>query len=156
MVAGKNRARDQAIFTEHALGDSPQEIGERHGLSVARVYQVIAAQRALTPARTQDELRQDLMVQLNALRREAHRIAMSDPLPVYAPKTSLLTGLGDEDDGSVLTPVIGADYSGQLGAMKVTVAIANRIAKMHGLDSERVETAGTVRYELVGVDPDDI
>jgi hypothetical protein len=152
-MAAKNVARDQAIFRDYALGASVPVLAMAHSLTENRVYQIIAAQRALVPHRTADDLRMDLTVQLNELRAAAHEIALSGPLPVHAPKSAVLVPEGSED---ILTPVIGADYSGQLTAMRTIERIAQRIAKMYGLDTEKVETSGTVRYELVGVDTDEL
>lgn len=152
-MASKNIARDQAIFREHALGASVSSLSAQYGMTETRIYGILAAQRALVPTRTASDLRQDLTVQLNELRAAAHEIALSGPLPVHAPKSAVLI---PEDSDDILTPVIGADYSGQLTAMRTVERIAQRLAKMYGLDTEKVETSGTVRYELVGVDTDEL
>jgi hypothetical protein len=49
------------------------------------------------------------------------------------------------------------DYSGRLNALKTAAMIDAQMAKRFGLDApEKRELSGQVRYEIVGVDDDDL
>lgn len=49
------------------------------------------------------------------------------------------------------------DYSGRMQAIKLAGEQARELRKMLGIDAaEKVELSGSVRYELVGIDPEDL
>jgi hypothetical protein len=50
-----------------------------------------------------------------------------------------------------------ADDGPKLAAIQVALRVRESYRRLHGLDSEtKVNLSGSVRYEVVGVDPDDL
>jgi hypothetical protein len=145
-MVSRNPERDREIFRAFCLGEQVDVLAERHALTVSRIRQVVAVQRGRLPGMSAAETREELKVQLDDLRRQLHAIV--DSPPAIAEREY-------DDEGRVTA--VKLDHSGRIAAARQIVAVQNRMAKMLGLDSpEQVEATTTVRYELVGVDPEEL
>ena len=141
--------RSQEIYNRWAIwGETQQQIGEKFGLTQARVSQIIKAWRGRNP-----EVREDLAAQSIAMLKELRQrqFALAEQIKTGAPVAVGKDGNKlYEDDG---TPV--RDYSGYLKALAEVRATDAQIAKRMGLDApDRLETSQTVRYVIEGVDGD--
>lgn len=141
----RNPDRDRAIFKAYCCGTHQDDLAAEYGLSYTRINQIIALQRGKLPSMTSAQLREELKVQLDDVRRQLHTILDHEPSAKYE----------YGEDGEVAS--IEWDQSARIQAARQIVAVQNRLAKMLGLDSpEQVHAETTVRYELVGVDPEEL
>ncbi len=126
---------------------SQARIGEKFGVSVQRVSQILAEFRAGLPEIDRAAMiRQSLELQADVVRR-AYELVEMEGAPVTAGK-----------DGEVVrdpeTDQVVRDYSGRLAALKLALAADAELRKLMGTDSAtKVESTATVRYEIEGLDP---
>ncbi len=146
-----NTDRDLEIF-EHVvvLRWSHQATAEKFGLTHQRVSQIVAKQRAEMPPTDLAEMRLRVLDTYERMLREAWSLAGREGAPLTAGKDGCV--VIDPESGGVVR-----DYGGRLAALKMVADIQRDTRKLLGLDAaEKIELGGAVRYELVGVDPDDL
>lgn len=157
----EQRKRNEEIWTCYAVkGWQMPKIAEHFGISRQRVSQIIAEKRKELGPYLAEEMTQQSMTFLRAVQEKAWEIAEMAGAPVAVGK-----------DGTILTepcdcmapevcghpPKVVRDYSGRLNALRLAHDIDKSVRKLHGLDApEKREMSGNVRYEIVGVDDDDL
>ncbi len=128
-------------------------IAQEFGISQQRVSLVIAAVREIRAAEIADRQAMQLksFETLDEISQRAMELAekIKDGAPVAVGK-----------DGNILYDKEGnevRDYSGYLAALKAVREFDAETAKRFGLSApDKVETSGTVRYEIVGVPTEDL
>jgi len=149
--AGRDGGRDAELYRRWAVyGWTQAKIAEHFGLSLDGVNDGIRRYReGLDPAdkREMIDASIELLKEVNA---RALEIADMAGAPVAVGKDG--TVLVDPDTGLVVR-----DYSLRLRALETAMKASNDMAKRLGLDAaSKVESTATVRYELAGVDPEDL
>lgn len=156
-MAGKNEERDREIWRLHVQGMSQAKIGQRFGIGQPSVSHVIQRMRGRIPRVSREELRADLAEQLHEVRARMHRIMDMEGAP--------LVKVGTDPEGGTRvvyvrdpeTAELVRDYGAQIKAADQIVRTQTRLAQLMGADDPvRVETTGTVRYEIVGVNTEDL
>ncbi|MDQ7910246.1 sigma factor-like helix-turn-helix DNA-binding protein [Phytohabitans sp. ZYX-F-186] len=140
--------RNQAIWAAYCQGATQAEIAAEHGVTQTRVSQIVKRMREAIPQETRQERAERELAFLDQLRREAMEVVHSKPSPVVAGK-----------DGDIVrdpeTNEVVRDHAGRLAAMNQARLLSADVRKLLGLDAPtRTEVSGGVRYELVGVDPE--
>ena len=127
---------------------SQRVIGERMGISQQRVSQLLAEARSELPPIKIDAIRQESLDLYQDIKRRLLELAEREGAPITAGK----------DGDLVLDPASGEyvrDYSLRVAALKEARAADAEIRKLLGTDAAtKTEVTGSVRYEVVGVDPD--
>jgi len=127
-----------------------EQIADDLGISVTRVSQIVAEWRASTPAVDLDAMRQQSLALYAELTERALEIADLAGAPVAVGKDGIV--LRDPETGEVVR-----DHSGRLRALETAAKMDAETRKLMGLDAAgRMEISGSVRYELVGIDPEDL
>jgi DNA-binding transcriptional regulator LsrR (DeoR family) len=131
------QGRNGEIWRKHLLGWTQEALAEEHGLSQARISQILSDVRATIPEPDLVQARQTHQELLGDLRRRVSEIALA-PLP---PVTAGKDGLPVQD------PVTGdyvRDYSGRYQALMGVAKLEERLAKLMGLDAaEKVDVSVT-------------
>jgi hypothetical protein len=124
------------------------EIGRRLGISQQDVSYHLANARAKLPPIDFDAIRKEsLALHLDTL-RAALELSDMRGAPVTAGKDGDV--VLDPEDGSVVR-----DYALRLAARETARKADVEIRKLLGLDAaQKVESTATVKYEIVGVDPE--
>jgi len=154
MAWRKNGERDAEIWHDYVGGMRLVALAKKYELSPARISNIVGVQRQRVPKREKVELREELVEQLNWLRSQAQLIAELPPAPAYRGDKPIFE-LDEWGEPDPTRPVM--DHTGRLSAMRSIIDAHGRLAKMLGLDepeSVRIEGDQTVRYEIVGVDPE--
>lgn len=143
--------RNGEVYRRWAVYRETQEVlAERFGISQPRVSEIIAAVKATLPADDLAEMRATSLELYAELGRRAMEIADLAAAPVAVGKDGNV--LFDPESGDVVR-----DYAARMKALELAAKMDGERRKLMGLDSAtKVETSGTVRYELVGVDPEDL
>lgn len=148
--AGKPRLdeREAEVYRLRVVNRLTQtQIAERLGITQQRVSQIEAEARAKLPPLDLEEMRRESL----ELHYETQRRALALADMIGAPVTA------GKDGELVLDPTSGEyvrDYSLRLAALDTARKADIEIRKLHGLDAAtKIEQSGSVRYELVGVDP---
>lgn len=143
--------REQRIWHEYAVRRRTQtEIAEQFEITQPRVSQILAEIKAKMPPPDLSAMRAEVLEMLNENYRRATKLIEMEGAPVTSGKDGAV--VYDPESNAVVR-----DYSGRLAAMKLLNDTAAHARKMLGLDAaEKIELGGTVRYELVGVDPEDL
>jgi len=121
-----------------------ETLSAEYGIGIRAVARVVANMRQRFPIPSSDELRSDLLNQLNELRAHVGTLALTAVDP-------------DNVDPDTDQPL--PHYGLQMIAAKRTLEVQHRIARLLGLDAPKEVAATqdvTVRYELAGVDLDDV
>lgn len=142
--------RNGVIWRGHTIYRKTQEaLAEEHGISQARVSQIIAQVKASIPDHDREQMRQESIELYAELTRRALEIVDLVPAPIYVGKDG---SIAYDDDGAVVR-----DYSGRLRAMETAAKMDAELRKLMGLDAAtKSEVSGAVRYEIVGVDVADL
>jgi hypothetical protein len=142
--------RDWRIYLAYTAGRKTQlAISREFNIGQQRVSQIIASVRASLPVDTVEEMREKSLRLYDELIRKALEIVDLTPAPVFVGKDG---AIAYDEDGSVVR-----DYSGRLNAMQVAAKMDAELRKLHGLDAAtKVEQSGSVRFEIVGVDTEDL
>lgn len=145
-----NEARDQDIFRRvKVYGWTQERTAEHFGIAQSRVSQIVTAMeaRGLPDAAALRQASYERLMEIQARQLE---ISLLKGAPVTAGK----------DGDVVYDPETGAvvrDYGGILKALADAVRTDSELAKRFGLDAAtKVETKQTVRYEIAGLDSDDL
>ena len=138
--------RDVDIYEKRMRGATLAQLAEEYGLHSSRISQICVEVRRNLPDRAKEELVKISFDQLESLRDEVLNLARMPGAPVTAGQ-----------HGDVLidpeTEEVVRDYGGRLRALQEAHRLILSKNKMLGLDApDRVETSGSVRYEVVGVD----
>lgn len=106
--------------------------------------------REQIPTPVLDEMRQETLELYAEMNRRALEMVDLIPAPLVAGKDGDL--VVDPDTGEYVR-----DYSGRIKALDFALKVSAERRKLMGLDAaQKVETTGSVRFELVGVDPEDL
>jgi len=142
--------RNGEVWRRYAIyGWTQERIAEEHGISQARVSEIITeAKKTMAPV-DRSELVQQSLDFLREVQARALEIADMAGAPVAVGKDGNI--LHDPDTGAVVR-----DYGGRLRALETAAKMDAQIAKRFGLDApEKHEVTAKVNYEIVGV-PDDL
>lgn len=154
----ESRVERDAAIRQWSIERVPvPEIARRAGVSVRRVGQIRTMQRARLSVQDRAELRAEIAAQSAFVTARMMDIVASPGAPIVktvgSGEGSTLAYVTEPDDPSA----VARDVSGPIQAAKVVVQTHRSMATLFGLDAPtKVETGGTVRYEIVGVDPEDL
>lgn len=161
--------RNGAIWQAHLDGATQESLAEQFGLSQSAISKILLKVRDSIPAPVIDDIRKTSADRIAVLYAETMKI-MRAPHPlvsvqrgtvIFAPVTEDGT-LGanelDEDGQPIGARYVPLEDDGpKLAAIAMALRIEERVAKAHGTDAAtKVETSGTVKFEIVGVDVDQI
>jgi hypothetical protein len=125
-------------------------IAEEFGIAQSRVSDILAEVRRSIPENDLDLMRSQSLDLYADLMRRAVEIVDLTPAPLLAGKDG--TPQIDPDTGKTIR-----DYGGRLNAMAMALKIDEQARKMMGIDAAtKAEVAGAVRFEIAGVDLDDL
>lgn len=153
--------RNGEVYRRWAVYRESQEaIGERFGISNQRVSQIIAAVRGKMEPTDRGELIEQSRVLLADLQKRFLEIAELTPAPVVRGKDGdiLYDTVTDPETGESHQVVV-RDYSARMKALAEARITDEQIAKRFGLSEPAktsVDLQATVRYEIAGVDEDDL
>lgn len=152
-LEGRNGAIARAYFVS---GKTQSEIALDFGITRERVSQLLTEARKEIPdidkaaylTASLETLQYVQQVAAELIEREGAPVtAGKDGDIVYDPK--VLDEHGD--------PVVVRDYTGRVLAAQLLLKASEQQAKRLGLDAAtKIESTATVRYEIAGVDPDDL
>lgn len=133
-----------------AEGYTQKAIGERFGINDRAVSAIIQRERIKMHAYDRDELIQREIAFLDDLRTRAIEIANQPGTPVTAGKDGNL--VIDPDTGTVVR-----SKTEQIAAMREARGTSQDMRRLCGLDQPvKTETTGQIRYEILGVSPDEL
>jgi transcriptional regulator with XRE-family HTH domain len=143
--------RDGEVYRSVTVYRKSQErVAKEFGISQQRVSQILAEVRKQLPETDLDIMRSESLELYADLGRRALEIVDLTPAPLLAGKDG--TPQTDPDTGKVIR-----DYGGRLKAMEMALKIDDQRRKLMGLDAAtKAEVAGAVRFEIAGVDLDDL
>lgn len=148
--ASRLEGRNGSIWRAHTIyRRTMEDIAEEFGISQPRVSQIIADVRASIPVHDLDQMRNQSVELYAELTRRALEIVDLVPAPIFVGKDG---SIAYDDDGEVVR-----DYSGRLRAIETASKMEEHTRKLMGLDSAlKSEVSGSIKYEIVGVDPEDL
>lgn len=125
------------------------DLAQEYGLSQQRVSEILAAVRASIPDHDKDLMRLESIELYADLTLRAMEIVDLVPAPVFVGKDG---SIAYDDNGRVVR-----DYSGRLRAMETAAKMDAERRKLMGIDAaEKSEVSGSLRVEVVGLDPADL
>lgn len=128
--------RNGSIWRDYCRGTTQEALAEKHGISQARVAEIIQSVRDSVPQENRLEVIREQIDWLRETRRSIMELWDRNGAPVTAGKDGDL--VYDPEDGSVVR-----DHTGRLNAAKVALQFAEREAKLLGLDAaQKVELSG--------------
>lgn len=131
-------------------GKTQEWIAQHYGISNQRVSQIIKEVRDAIPPIDKAELVQESLELIKEVKARAMEIVDMAGAPVAVGKDGVV--LYDPVNGEVVR-----DYAGRLRALDMALKADDTMAKRLGLDAaSKVESTATVKYEIVGVDPEDL
>jgi len=155
--------RNGEIWRRHAIyGWTQERCAEHFDISRQRVSQIIDEVRAQIQPLIQEQAAADSREFLLDVKARALEIADLAGAPVAVGKDGNILyepcgTHGPYDPECDCERAVVRDYSGRLNALKTAAMIDAQMAKRFGLDApEKRELSGQVRYEIVGVDDDDL
>jgi hypothetical protein len=144
----RNSWRDVDIYEKRVRGATLAQLAAEYGIHESRVSQICVEIRRNLPDRAREELVKISFDQLESLRDEVLNLARMPGAPVTAGQHGDV--LIDPESEEVVR-----DYSLRIKALQEAHRLILSKNKMLGLDAPtEVKTSGSVRYEIVGVDPD--
>lgn len=148
----ERRKRDAEIWRLYAAGWTLVRLGEKFGLAISRISEIITRERGKYSIIDKALKREELNAQLDDLRASAQELVDAEPAPMFRGTEPVV----DRDEHGEIVKRY-EDHSGRLAAMRALVDIQARQAKMLGVDApDKLETTGTVRYTVEGVDVGDL
>lgn len=147
--SARMEGRDGQIWRAYTVYRHTQSrIAADFGISSTRVSEIIQQVRATIPQHDLDEMRQ-MSIDLYAdLTRRAMEIVDLVPAPVVVGKDGDIL----YEDGEIVR-----DYSGRLRAIETAAKMDGETRKLMGLDSAtKSEVSGSITYEVVGIDENDL
>jgi len=140
--------RNLDIYEKRMRGASLAALAEEYGLDVSSISRICTEVRRSLPDRSREELVKINHEQLEFLRDEVFKLVSKAGAPVTAGQHGDV--LIDPDTGGIVR-----DYSLRIKALQEAHRLILSKNKMLGLDApSEVKTSGSVRYEIVGVDPE--
>lgn len=130
-------------------GHTFEAIGDQLGITKQRAHQIYSAALAEIPAQEVGEYRAEQAARLDELLTKAHEVLARGHVHVSQGRV-----VRDDETGE---PV--RDDGPTLAAIKTILDIEARRAKLLGLDTpvrQEFDVSGGVRYEVVGVDLDQV
>ena len=148
--AARYEGRNGQVWRLYTVYRQNQEqIADDLGISQQRVSEIIREVRANIPAPDLDEMRQQSLGLYAELTERALEIADLAAAPVAVGKDG---SIFYDENGEVVR-----DYTGKLRAIETAAKMDAETRKLMGLDAAgKLEIQGSVRYELVGIDPEDL
>lgn len=130
-----------------------QRVAAEYGISQQRVSQILEEVRARILADggmdTAERMRQQSLELYSHLIAEALEVAGRPAPPMFVGKDG---GIARDEDGSVVR-----DVGAKLAALQVAGKMEKEIRTLMGLDAaSKAEVAATVKYEVIGVDTEDL
>ena len=126
------------------------EIAERLDISQQRVSRILAAARAKLPPIDLESVRQEALALHEDVIRRAYLLAEKEGAPLTAGKDGMVV-IDPESDAVV------RDYALRLNALTLALKADDQRRKLTGADAaSKTEVTGSVRYEVVGVNPEDL
>lgn len=155
--------RNAEIIKLWVRGHTQAAIGERMGISQARVSEIIRTHQVKLSARTREEIIQREVETLDELRRMGLEVADGMAAPVVRGDVSIKvdpeTG-AIERTGIVVDPETGKvvrDHGGRLAGAKLALDASAAMRKLLGADAVvKTDATVNVRYTIDGVDPEDL
>lgn len=145
---GIHAQRNLDIYERRMRGERISDLAVEYSVSESRISQICTEIRRSLPDRSREELVRINHEQLEFLRDEVLRLVQKAGAPVTAGQHGDV--LIDPDTGAIVR-----DYSLRINALKEAHRLILSKNKMLGLDApSEVKTSGSVRYEIVGVDPE--
>jgi ParB-like chromosome segregation protein Spo0J len=140
-------SRNGAIWRAYVEGATQEALADQYDLSRQRIGQILGDIRATIPEPDRSQIVQRELDFLDQLRRTALDLVNRPPIPAYSNGKPILM-----DDGST-----AEDHSGRLSALDRAVKLHERLTRLLGLEAaEKVAITGGVKYEIVGVNVDDL
>lgn len=149
-MRARHEGRNGEVWHRYAVRMQSQErIAEDLGISQVRVSQIIAEVRALIPPVDRQQMVSASLELIAHVKDQALELVDMAGAPVFVGKDGQIAY---DENGNVVR-----DYSMRINALKTALAADDVMAKRLGLDAAtKVESSGTVRYEIVGVNMDDL
>lgn len=145
---GIHAQRNLDIYERRMRGERIPDLAVEYSVSESRISQICTEIRRTLPDRSREELVRINHEQLEFLRDEVLRLVQMGGAPVTAGQHGDV--LIDPDTGETVR-----DYSLRIKALQEAHRLILSKNKMLGLDApSEVKTSGSVRYEIVGVDPE--
>jgi transposase len=141
--------RDYDIWQRYTNGETQAEIAEVYELSQQTVSRIVTRMREDTPIEERRARQRRQLADLDHVRRSALDLVDADPIPAYSNGKPILM-----PDGRT-----AEDHTGRVRAMDMVIKTMEREARALGLDTpvkQKVEVDGSLRYEIVGVGPEDL
>lgn len=127
-----------------------ERIAKELGVSQQMVSRILADVRAALPAVDKAAMIQKSIELHEHIIAEMHALAEMEGAPVTSGKDGDVVRDPDSD-------AIVRDYGGRLAALRLAMNAEEQLRKLTGIDAaSKVESTAHVRYELIGVDPDDL
>ena len=147
----RNSWRDVDIYEKRVRGATLAQLAAEYGIHESRVSQICVEIRRNLPDRAREELVKISFDQLESLRDEVLNLARMPGAPVTAGQHGdILREPSIDGQGEIVR-----DYSLRIKALQEAHRLILSKNKMLGLDAPtEVKTSGSVRYEIVGVDPE--
>lgn len=125
-------------------------IAEKFNISQERVSQILSEIKKKMPPPDLADIRMEALALHNEVIARAWELVELEGAPVTAGKDGDV--LYDPSDNSVVR-----DFSGRIAALRTALEADKERRKLLGLDAAtKTEIAGTVKYEVVGVNTDDL
>lgn len=143
----ESRHRRAEVVRLRRTGMTFEAIGDQLGISKQAAHKLWHKTMKDIPVAEVETYRTEQRMRLDALLQRANEI-------LDAPHVVVQHGRVVELDGEPLR-----DRGAELDAIKTILDIEQRRAKLDGLDTpvkQQVEVDGGLRYEVVGVDPEDL
>jgi transcriptional regulator with XRE-family HTH domain len=150
-AGGALEGRAGRVYQLYAVQRWTQEaIAAELDISQQRVSQILADVRAaLPPIDLAEYRRQAIELHLDVIKR-GYEIANMNGAPVTAGKDGDV--VYDPESGGVVR-----DFGGRKAALDLVIKAEAELRKLLGADAAtKIETSGSVRVELVGIDPADL
>lgn len=145
--------REQRVYRLRVVNRlTVQAIADREDppISQQRVSQILAEVRRKLPPPDVAKLRAQSEALHEDIQRRAYELVELAGAPVTAGKDG--TVVYDPESGEVVR-----DYALRLAALKTALDADKELRKLHGLDAAtKVESTATVRYEIAGLDPEQL
>jgi hypothetical protein len=150
MAKERLEGRNGEIWHRYTVRQQTQAmIAEELNISQARVSEIITEVRASIPPIDREQLVASSLELVAYVKQQAMEIVDLAGAPVFVGKDG---AIAYDENGQVVR-----DHSGRLAALKMAMDADNVIAKRLGLDAaQKIEQSGSVRYEIVGVDTEDL
>lgn len=150
------RDRDRLIWQWHTSGVPIEVIAQHCSLSDGRIREILAKMRGYVRPPDREEMRRQAYGVMSQIQQRMIPILQSPGAPMVK-----VVGRGENMGGKIVAvkdPDSGEyvrEQGAPMAAARELVRASNLIADMFGLkEATRIETSGTVKYEIVSIDTD--